>query len=67
MVIPAKTKAPQQGRFSCFPVFVFRIIPLAHGRVSPDVDSPQVLRNVLKEVPDCVDNVIVAQPADFAC
>ncbi|KWZ95588.1 hypothetical protein HMPREF0208_02679 [Citrobacter koseri] len=35
-----KTKAPQ-GRFSLFPVFVFRSIPLVHGRVSPDINTPQ--------------------------
>jgi len=45
------------------PVFVFHSIPLVHGRVSPDINTPQ--SSTLGEVPVCVDNVIVSHLSPF--
>ena len=53
-----------RGRFSLVPVFVFHSIPLVHGRVSPDINTPQ--SSTLGEVPACVDNVSVSHLPPFA-
>ena len=53
-----------RGRFSLVPVFVFHSIPLVHGRVSPDINTPQ--SSTLGEVPACVDKLIVSQLRVFA-
>lgn len=53
-----------RGRFSLVPVFVFHSIPLVHGRVSPDINTPQ--SSTLGEVPACVDKVSVCHPGLFA-
>ena len=53
-----------RGRFSLVPVFVFHSIPLVHGRVSPDINTPQ--SSTFGEVPVCVDNVSVSHPSLFA-
>lgn len=56
-----KLKRPL-GRFSRFPVIVFRSIPHRNGRVSPDINTPCVA----SKVPVCADKVSIDACSDCA-